>query len=217
MTVGIRGISPWVVAVGLVFVLGPQSWAFAQKGAKISVGDAPSVKEGAPEFVLVEVSDFQCPYCGQGTREVLPQLLETFVHAGKIELIFLDLPLQMHPNAFKAAEAAACAGDQKKFWPMHDLLFEHQQALAPAQLPGYAAELGLDVPAFQACLAGGKHDGAIRNHIRIAHDLGIHGTPAYVLGRRISGTDKVQVVEIVKGVPEYDDLAAKLNALLASK
>jgi len=217
MIAGIRGLAPWVVAAGLVLVLGPQPWAVAQKGAKISVGDAPSLKVGSPEVVLVEFSDFQCPYCGQSTRQVLPQLRETLVHAGKIELVFLDLPLQVHANAFKAAEAAACAGDQKKFWPMHDLLFEHQDALAPAQLPGYAAELGLDVPAFQACLAGGKHGGGISDHIRTAHGLGITGTPSYVLGRRISGSDKVQVEEIIKGVPAYDDLEAKLNALLASK
>jgi protein-disulfide isomerase len=219
MIVGIRGLSPWAVAVGLVLVLGPQPWAVAQKDAKISVGDAPSLKQGSPEFVLVEVSDFQCPFCRQSTRQVLPQLRETLIQAGKIELIFLDFPLKMHPNAFKAAEAAACAGDQKKFWPMHDLLFEHQDALAPAQLPGYAAELGLNVPAFQACLDGGKHGGAIRDHARTAQSLGITGTPAYVLGRRIAGSDKIQVVEVIKGVgvPDYDDLEAKLNALLASK
>jgi protein-disulfide isomerase len=123
----------------------------------------------------------------------------------------------MHANAFKAAEAAACAGDQQKFWPMHDLLFEHQDALAPAQLSGYAAELGLDVPAFQTCLAGGKHDGKISDHIRTARSLGMTGTPSYVLGRRISGSDKVQVVDIIHGVPDYDDLEAKLKALLASK
>jgi len=215
--IGIRGLSPWVVAVGLVLVLGPQPWAVAQKGAKISVGDAPSLKEGSPEFVLVEVSDFQCPYCRQSTRQVLPQLRETLVHAGKIELIFLDFPLPSHANAFKAAEAAACAGDQKKFWPMHDLLFEHQDALAPAQLPGYAAELGLDVPAFQACLAGGKHGGGIRDHVRTARSLGISHTPSYVLGRRIAGSDKVQVVEIIQGVQDYDDLEARLKAMLDSK
>jgi protein-disulfide isomerase len=219
MIVGIRRIFPWVVAMGLVLVLvlGPQPWALAQKGAKISVGDAPSLKEGSPEVVLVEFSDFQCPYCLKSTRQVLPQLRETLIHAGKVELIFLDFPLKMHANAFKAAEAAACAGDQKRFWPMHDLLFEHQDALAPAQLPGYAAELSLDVPAFQACLSGGKHAAAINSHIRTAHDLGISHTPSYVLGRRIAGSDKVQVVDMIQGVPDYDDLEAKLNALLASK
>jgi protein-disulfide isomerase len=150
-------------------------------------------------------------------REVLPQVYEKFVHTGKVELAYVDLPLQMHSQAFKAAEAASCAGDQKKFWDMHNLLFVHQRELAPAQLPGYAKELGLDVAAFEACLASGKHGPAIRQNIRLANTLGIFGTPAYVLGHRVPGGDKVQVLEIVKGVPPYEELEKKLNALLAAE
>lgn len=147
---------------------------------------------------------------------MLPQVEEKFVHTGKVELVFLDLPLQMHQNAFNAAEAAACAGDQKKFWEMHHLLFENQRALAPDQLPGYAEKLGLDVPAFQKCLSSGRHEGEIRNSVRLAHSLGIAGTPAYVLARRIKG-DKVEVLDIVHGLQPYEDLEKKINTLLASK
>ena len=86
MKTGIRGISRWAVAAGLVLALGPQSWAHAQVGRKISVGDYPSMKEGSPELVLVEVSDFQCPYCGQSARELLPRVDERFVRTGKVEL-----------------------------------------------------------------------------------------------------------------------------------
>ena len=217
MTCSIRGISPWVVAAGLVLVFGSQPWSFAQKSSKIAVGDYPSMKVGSPELVLVEVSDFQCPYCGQSAREVLPQVSEKFVHTGKVELIYLDLPLQMHSQAFKAAEAAACAGDQKKFWDMHDLLFANQQNLAAAQLPRYAEELGLDLPVFQQCLFTGRHAAGIRKNIRVAQSLGITGTPAYLLGRRIPGGDKVQILDIVKGLPPYEELEKRLNALLASK
>lgn len=215
MSIGIRGISRWVLAVGLF--LGPQTWAQAQIGRKIAVGDYPSKKEGSPGLVLIEVSDFQCPYCGQSAREVLPKVDEKFVHTGKVELIFLDLPLQMHPQALQAAEAAACAGDQKKFWEMHDLLYAHQHDLAPAQLPGYAETLGLDVPAFQKCLSSGRHVPGIRSNVRVAHSLDISGTPAYLLARRIPGGDKVQVVDIIHGLPPYEELEKKLDALLASK
>jgi len=145
---------------------------------------------------------------------VLPQVYEKFVRTGKIELIFLDLPLPMHPHAFKAAEAAACAGEQKMFWDMHHVLFANQQALAPDRLPGYAKELGLDVAAFQKCLSGGKQGAAIREDVRTLTILGINGTPRYLLGRRIPDSDKVEVLEIVKGVP-YEELERKLNALLA--
>ncbi|HEY4575802.1 MAG TPA: DsbA family protein, partial [Thermoanaerobaculia bacterium] len=116
---------------------------------------------------------------------------------------------------FKAAEAAACAGDQKKFWEMHDLLFNHQRELAPDQLSGYAQTLELDIPAFQKCLSSGRHEGEIRDSVRLAHSLGITGTPTYVLARRIKD-DKVEVLDIVHGA-QSEDLEKKINALLASK
>jgi protein-disulfide isomerase len=148
---------------------------------------------------------------------VLTQVHDKFVRTGKVELIFLDMPLPMHPNAFKAAEAAACAGDQKKFWEMHHELFANQRALAPEQLSGYAGALGLDVTAFQKCLSGGKKAPGIREDMRTAQNLGINGTPAYLLGRRLPGGDKVQILDMVKGLPPYEELEKKINALLTSQ
>ena len=123
----------------------------------------------------------------------------------------------MHPHAFSAAEAAACAGDQKMFWKMHDVLFANQRNLAPDQYPGYAEKLGLDVGAFQKCLSGRRHEAEIRGNVRIAQSLGITGTPAYVIARRIPGKDKVQVLEIVHGMQPFEEMEKKLNALLAAK
>jgi predicted DsbA family dithiol-disulfide isomerase len=86
--------------------------------------------------------------------------------------------------------------------------------LMPDQFPGYAKEAGLDVDAFEKCLAGRKHDGGIRDDIRTAEILlGINWTPAYLLGRRIPGGDKVEVLEILHGVP-YEELEARIKALL---
>ena len=147
---------------------------------------------------------------------MLPQVREKFVRTGKVELIFLDFPLDMHSNAFKAAQAAACAGDQKKFWEMHHQLFSNQRDLAPEKLPGHARQVGLDVDAFQKCLASGGHQAEIREDIRTAGILGIAGTPAYLIGRRLPGGDKVEILEIFNGLPPYEDLEKKLNELLAS-
>ncbi len=204
-----------MLLLGTLILLGSRSWA--QNGPKISVGDDPSRKEGNPGLVLVEVSDFQCPYCAQGARNVLPQVYEKFVRTGKVELIFLDFPLPMHPDAAKAAAAAACAADQNKFWEMHHELFAHQDALAAEQLAGYAGKLGLDVPAFQKCISSGKTVPGIREDMRTVQNLGINGTPAYLLGRRIPGSDKVQILDMVKGLPPYEDLEKKINALLTSE
>lgn len=197
-----------------VFVLGWQSAALAKKNMSISVADDPSWKKGSPELVLVEVSDFQCPACAESAIGVMPQIGEVYVQNGKVELVFLDHPLQRHPQAFQAARAGACANEQGKFWEMHRELFSHQDALMPDRYPGYAKEAGLDVAAFEKCLAGRKHDGAIRDDVRTAEMvLGIDWTPAYLLGRRVPGGDKVEVLEILHGVP-YEVLEAKIKALL---
>lgn len=217
MTTGIRGMASLVIAVGAVLILGAPSWA-AKKGQKISVEGNPAIKEGSPGLVLVEVGDFQCPVCGQGARDVLPLVYDRFVRTGKVELIFLDMPIpQIHPHAFKAAEAAACAGDQKMFWDMHHQLFGHQRELAPEKLSGYAADLEMDVAAFEKCLASGKHAPEIREDMRTAQILGITGTPAYLLGRRIPDSDKVEILEIVKGLPPYEYLEKKINDLLPAE
>lgn len=216
MTIRTRFILPWRIAVVLILVLlGSPSWALAKKGPKISVGNDPSLKEGSPELVLVEISDFQCIVCARCAGEVMPQVYEKFIRTGKVELIYLDLPL--HKDSFKAAEAAACAGDQGKFWEMHDRLFENLQALGPDQLPGYAEEIGLDVAAFRKCLDSGRQAGGIREDMRVAQILGFTGTPAFALGRRLPGSDKVQVLESFQGLPPYEVLENKINALLASQ
>lgn len=146
---------------------------------------------------------------------MLPLVYEEFVKTGKLELIHLDFPLEMHPRAFKAAEAAACAGEQGMFWDMHDQLYANQSALAPDQLASHAEELGLDAAAFQKCLGGGKHAPEIREDIRAVRSLGISGTPAYVLAERVAGGNKVQVLDIIKGLPSYEQLKERLVALLA--
>lgn len=218
MRKNIPGISRWFIVVGFVFFLAAQSPAFAKKGARIPVGDDPSIKEGSPEVVLVEVSDFQCPGCGGVARDVLPKVHEKFVRTGKVELIYLDYPLPMHKYAFKAAEAAQCADDQKMFWEMHSQLFGNQNALAPEQLPGHAREVGLDVEVFQKCLSGGRHAGKIREDVRVVRNLlGITKTPSYVLGRRLLDSDKIEVLEVGQGWQAYTQLEEKLNALLSTK
>ena len=213
MTFSFRGRLSWITAAGALLLM---PWAFAQTGSKISVGDDPSRKVGSPKLVLIEVADFQCPYCGQGARDLLPKVHEKFVRTGKVEHVFVDLPLEFHPQAFKAAEAAACAADQKKFWPMHDHLFANQSELAPEKLPTHARKLGLDAAAFDKCLASGRHAAAIREDMKEVRALGIQVTPAYLIGRRVSG-GKVEILHSIGGLPPYDYLEKKLNELLTAK
>ncbi|HEX7106518.1 MAG TPA: Na+/H+ antiporter NhaA [Acidothermaceae bacterium] len=134
---------------------------------------------------LVEYGDLECPYCGQA-EPVVRELLADF---GDLRYVWRHLPLpDVHPNAWLAAEATEAAARQGAFWEMHDLLFEHQDALGKRDLVRYAGELGLDVDRFVNDLR--KHVGAARveSDISGADLSGVSGTPTFfVNGRRHHG------------------------------
>jgi protein-disulfide isomerase len=102
--------------------------------------------------------------------------------------VFVDFPLeQMHPNARKAAEAAHCAGDQGKFWQMHDRLFAQSPDLDLKQYPANARQLGLDVAAFDACLRSGSQSSKIDRALASGRSIGINATPSFVIARTEAG------------------------------
>jgi Protein-disulfide isomerase len=106
---------------------------------------------------LVEYGDFECPYCGRA-EDVVRQLL---ADSGDVRYVWRHLPLtDVHPHAQLAAEASEAAADQGKFWEMHDLLFQHQDALRPKELVSYAEQLGLDTERFEEELRSHDHAGA---------------------------------------------------------
>src|SRR5688500_52531 len=115
----------------------------------------PSIGSASAPVTLVEFSDFQCPFC-QRVAPTLKQVQKTY--GDKVRIVWKDFPLtQIHPEAFKAGEAAHCAGEQGKFWEYHDRLFANQQALQPDSLKKYAADAGLDAAKFNACVDTSKY------------------------------------------------------------
>jgi protein-disulfide isomerase len=134
---------------------------------------------------VVEYGDFECPYCGQA-EPVVRELLRDF---GDVRYVWRHLPLNdVHPNTQLAAEAAEAAADQGAFWEMHDLLLDHQEALRPGDLVGYAGQLGLDVERFTDALR--EHVGAARvaDDVDSADLSGVSGTPTFFInGRRHYG------------------------------
>ncbi|MDQ2981952.1 MAG: Na+/H+ antiporter NhaA, partial [Actinomycetota bacterium] len=126
---------------------------------------------------LLEYGDFECPNCGQA-EPVLRQLMNEFGH--DLRYVFRHLPLaDVHPRAQLAAEAAEAADEQGAFWPMHDLLFEHQDALQPKDLVAYAEQLGLDVDRFTEQLRRHEHAGRIASDVDDADLSGVSGTPTF--------------------------------------
>ena len=123
----------------------------------------------------------------------------------------------MHPHAFKAAEAAHCAGEQGLFWEMHHQLFANQHALSSEELPAHAEAIGADATEFRDCLASGRQGPGIREDIRTARLAGVNSTPAFLLGRRKPGTDKVRILEIIRGAVPADVLEETIESLLQAE
>ncbi|MBI2147342.1 DsbA family protein [Candidatus Woesearchaeota archaeon] len=135
-------------------------------------------KKEAP-VTIIEFSDFQCPFCRRFFEETYPKLKEEYIKTGKVKFYFRDFPLPIHPDAQKAAEAARCAGDQKKFWSMHDEIFKNQDAISVDYLQQYAEGIGLDMAAFSACLNSGAYEKEVQQDVDEGNDMGVAGTPAF--------------------------------------
>jgi protein-disulfide isomerase len=188
--------------------------AAAPQNVVLDVGKNPFKGERDARVTLVEFSDYQCPFCGRHVRETMPQIEKEYVQTGKVKYVFLDLPLEsIHKSAFKAAEAANCAGDQGKYWEMHDRLFGNQKALEP--WAAHAEAVGLDVAKFEACLAAGASADEIRQDMVQAQKAGITGTPAFFLAYTDPRSSRVKSVTALKGARPYADFKAAIDGMLA--
>jgi protein-disulfide isomerase len=160
---------------------------------RASVAGAPFLGRADAPVTIVEFSDYECPFCQRFFATTLPALKKEYIDAGKVRYVFRDYPIdQLHPHARKAAEAAHCAGEQGKFWEMHDALFQNPKALAPPQLAEHARAIGLDGPAFDECLRSGRHAATVERGVADGAVAGVRGTPAFVIGRTKPGSDVVE-------------------------
>jgi protein-disulfide isomerase len=148
------------------------------KGASMGPDDAP--------VTIIEFSDYQCPYCGRA-EPVVQQVLERY--PSQVRFVFRHCPLeQIHPLARGAAEAAACANEQGRFWEFHRKLFASGAKLDAESLQQYASDLELDLEAFQACVDERRFQAAIEADLVAGRQAGVTGTPAFfVNGIRMSG------------------------------
>ncbi len=169
---------------------------------------------GRPDapLTVVEFTDYQCPYCRRFQAETWPRLKRDWIDTGQVRFIVRDLPLEIHSAARPAAEAAHCAGEQGRFWRMHDLLLGVQADLSPKGIDGFARTIGLDMKRFDACVAAHKYSADIARNLAEADRLELNGTPSFIIGRMVNG---VLTGERVAGALPYDDFNAGLKALLA--
>ena len=155
----------------------PQSTKSAFTRYDIPIEGYPSLGPDDAEIVIVEFSDFQCPFCRRFHDETYQALLDAY--PGQIRFVYRNLPLtSIHPNAMPAAIASLCANDQNKYWEFHEKLFS-SETLDEATYIQYATDLGLDVETFTACLSSGSHDEFIQKDMEFSLGLGVQSTPTF--------------------------------------
>lgn len=184
----------------------------------LSVEGAPFKGDKNAKVTLIEFTDYQCPFCARHFRDTLSQIDKEYVQTGKIRYVLRDFPLEsIHPHAFKAAEAAHCAGEQGKYWETHDRLFADQKALALKDLPQHAQALGLDGGKFQQCLDGGKYAAQVRKDLAEGQKAGVTGTPSFFLGIAQGGDSQVKVERALKGAQPYAAFKDAIDSLLSAQ
>jgi protein-disulfide isomerase len=190
---------------------------FNPAGIKVSTAGAPTLGRADAPVTIVEFSDFECPFCQRFFKSTLPEIKRDYLDTGKVRYVFMDFPLeQMHAQARKAAEAAHCAGDQGKFWEMHDILFEQSANLDPRQYAEYARTLKLEGPAFELCLGSGKQSARINRGLASGRSLGINATPSFIITRTERG-DAVAGGKIITGAQPYEQFRQAIEQALAAK
>jgi len=142
---------------------------------------APSLGPVDAAITVVEYSDFECPYCRQ-VQPAIKKLLNAYDR--QLRVVFKHLPLQIHQQAFPAAQAAFCAGRQGRFWQYHDALFS-TTSLTPEFLNQTAANLNLDLSAFKTCLSSAAAQTAVRSDMREATQLGINSAPVFIINGKL--------------------------------
>jgi len=165
-------------------------------------------------LMIVEFSDYQCPYCQRFHAEVLPELRRNFIDTGKVRLVFKDLPLAMHREALPAAVAARCAAAQGKYWEMNEALFANQAKLSAGLYARLAEALHLDLKAFEACRTDPATTQAVRRDTREAQQFGLTSTPSFLMGRREG--ERLRIERVGRGFATYTVFAQELDKLLAT-
>lgn len=214
LSVAGQSVDSYLTKDGKLFF--PQGFDLSASASSGATGGATELKEisidddavkGNPQakVTIVEFSDFECPFCGKYYRETEFQIMKDYVDTGKVRYVFRDSPLDFHKSAQKAAEAAECAGEQGKYWEMHDYLFQNQDYLAVENLKGYAKDLKLDTTKFNDCLDKSKMAEEVKKDLADSQKYGVSGTPAFFINGKL-----------ISGAQPYGTFKAEIEAALAA-
>ena len=185
-------------------------------GAELSLRGAQIKGASQASVVVVEFSDFQCPFCARHATSTYREILREYVDTGKVRYAFMNFPIEsLHPLAFREHVAAACAADQGRFWEMHDRLFATQRKPGVDALAGHATAIGLDAATFHSCLTSDRHAAAVRGAMGVGSALGITGTPTFLVGI-MERDDKFRTMTMIAGAKPYPVFKDAIETVLST-
>lgn len=184
----------------------------------VAVPEEPMALAGVPlrgnklaGVAMIVFSDFQCPFCARFATDTMPILEKEYVEAGRLQIAFRHFPLEIHPFAPKAATAADCAGEQGRFWEMHDKLFANNRSLTAETVGKLATDLSLDLALFDACTS--KENPAIERDRTLAKILGVSSTPIIFIGR-VENQNQVRVTHVIPGAKPLAEFRTVLDKII---
>lgn len=183
---------------------------------QVSIDDDPSMGEKDAKVIVIEFSDFQCPFCRRSYTDTISQLKKDYIDTGKVLFVYRDFPLSsIHPSASSAAMAANCANEQGKFWEMHNKIFDEQNKqgqgtvqFSSDDLKKWADEIGLDTDKFNSCLDSQKYKDEVDKDFQDGVTAGVTGTPTFYIGNPKDG-----YTEIV-GAQPYSVIRQVIDSML---
>jgi protein-disulfide isomerase len=206
----------WLLAVSQS-TTDPPDYSAPDVAFDLPFDEAQALGDKKAPVVLVEFSDYECPFCRRFAAETLPRLKSEYIDTGRVALVFRDQPLDVHPHAFAAATAGQCAARQGKLWSMSERLFRDPMALSAGDLARNAREIGLDATAFDRCLQDPATAARIRRDLEEAAALRVKGAPMFAIGVRKPGETKVRGLRLIEGAFPYEVFKATLDAVLRAQ
>jgi protein-disulfide isomerase len=191
----------YLLLVAVALIGGGVLW-FGSRGQPAPPATAPipiAAADGFHGFTLgsdsakvevTEYSDFECPFCASFATVQMPVIRQQLITTGKVRWRYRDFPLPVHQYSRYAALAAQCAGEQGKFWEMHDQLFSNHQWAQTGKNPAslfrdFARTIGLDIDKYDACVDGQRYAGRIQASVQEGEALGVRGTPSFFVGGQL--------------------------------
>jgi protein-disulfide isomerase len=182
--------------------------------AKVNLEGFAMLGSKKAPLTIVEFTDYQCPFCQRFHTTAFPELKKNYIDTGKVRFYSRDMPLDFHPDAMRAAEAARCASDQGQFWQLRDVMGANPNKLDMDSLVADATDLKMDVKAFRACVESEKYKSAVQTDVMEAMKIGANGTPTFVVGKSTpNGVDG----ELMVGAQPYPMFEEKLQELGSAK